>query len=446
MSYWQSGGRTVGVLGLGRSGRGAVELLTARGFEVIGLDRDPSMKDCPGVSRIVTEDAAVLKTLEELDGLVLSPGVDPASRIPHAATELGIPVIGEIELAFRNTSTPVFAVTGSNGKTTVAEWLGYTLTRAGIDCCVAGNTGYPFSVAVMEHPRSRCISLEVSSYQLQTIETFRPAAAAILNITPDHLQRHGDMEGYTNAKARIFMNQRDSDVLVLNLDDKGSIPLAGRTAGLEWAFSLEGPVEAGAYVSEGRIYLTDSRDTTPVMNTENISLPGRHNLQNALAVVCLASRAGLSPEQMVEGLSKFQGVPHRIETVRKLGGVRYVNDSKSTNPDSLDVALRSFREPILLIAGGRAKEADYTGLRPLIEQKVRDLILIGEAAELLGESWKGTAPVHLLQDMEQAVAKAWELAAAGDVVLLSPGCASFDQYANFEKRGDHFRRVVKELE
>lgn len=436
----------MGVLGLGRSGRGAVRLLSARDFHVIGLDSSPSVKSCTGCSRVVTGDGAILNTLEELDGLVLSPGVDPASAIPTAATELGIPVIGEIELASRNTTTPVFAVTGSNGKTTVAEWLGYTLSTAGIDCCVAGNTGYPFSVAVLDHPRAQCISLEVSSYQLQTIENFRPAAAAILNITPDHLQRHGDMEGYTGAKARIFMNQRDSDVLVLNMDDKGSIPLAGRTAGLEWAFSIAGPVEAGAYAEEGRVYLTGSRGTEKVMNAEDVSLPGQHNLQNALAVVCLAARAGLSPEEMVEGLSTFKGVPHRIETIRNLRGVRFVNDSKSTNPDSLDVALRSFREPILLIAGGKAKEADYTGLRPLIEKNVKELILMGEAAELLGESWSGTAPVHLLRGMEEAVAKACELASEGDVVLLSPGCASFDQYTDFEKRGDHFRRIVKELE
>ena len=435
----------MGVLGLGRSGRGAARLLRTREFKVIGLDTDPSIESCPECSRIVTGDAAVLDTLEELDGLILSPGVDPSSEIPSTATELGIPVIGEIELAFRNTSIPVFAVTGSNGKTTVARWLGYTITRAGIDCCVAGNIGYPFSVAVLEHPDAQCIVLEVSSYQLQTIETFRPAAAAILNITPDHLKRHGDMDGYTGAKARLFMNQRDSDVLVLNRDDKGSVPLAGRTAGFEWFFSVGDSVKFGAFALEGRIYLSSSQGIQMVMKIEDVSLPGNHNLQNALAVVCLAARAGLSAEDMVEGLSTFKGVPHRIETVRKLHGIQYVNDSKSTNAESLDVALRSFEEPVLLIAGGRAKEADYSRLRPLIEERVRDLILIGEAAKLLGESWFGTAPAHVLRGMEEAVAKACELASAGDVVLLSPGCASFDQYDNFEKRGDHFKRIVKEL-
>ena len=353
MGYWTDGNKEIGVFGLGRSGRAAAALLRQRGFSVTGLDARDDIEDCPHCNRMVTGDD-MTGCLEGLDGFVISPGIDPASPLPSAARELGVPVIGEIELAFRNTDIPVLAITGSNGKTTTAEWLGYTLSKAGLNVSVAGNTGYPFCRAILEKPYADFISLEVSSYQLQTIETFRPLAAAILNITPDHLQRHGDIEGYLNAKARIFMNQHDSDLLILNRDDRGSIPLAGRTSGLEWYFGIGDSIEAGAFSEGNSIYYSDSRSRKFVIDTGDISLPGLHNLSNALAVVCLAGKAGLSADQMVLGLSSFPGVPHRIEWIRKYHGVSFVNDSKSTNPDSLNVALKSISEPILLIAGGLA--------------------------------------------------------------------------------------------
>jgi len=224
MGYWTDGNKRIGVFGLGRSGRAAAALLNLRNFSVTGLDSSSDIPECPDCDRIVTGDD-MIECLSELDGIVISPGIDPASQLPSAASGLGLPVIGEIELAYRNTDIPILAITGSNGKTTTAEWLGFTLSKAGLNVSVAGNTGYPFSTAVIENPRADFISLEVSSYQLQTTETFRPLAAAILNITPDHLKRHGDINGYINAKARVFMNQHNSDLLLLNRDDPGSIPL-----------------------------------------------------------------------------------------------------------------------------------------------------------------------------------------------------------------------------
>lgn len=444
MAYWTDGGKNIGVFGLGKSGRAAAALLNLRGFTVTGFDNSDDVPVCSDCSRIVTGDD-MPEYLEDLDGMVISPGIDPESSLPSKARELGLPVIGEIELAFRNTDIPILAISGSNGKTTTTEWLGYTLRKAGLDPCVAGNTGYPFSTAVIEHPDADFVSLEVSSYQLQTIETFRPSAAAILNVTPDHLQRHGNIHGYIDAKARIFMNHIGNDLLVLNRDDPGSIPLAGRTGGIEIFFGIGKELETGAYSLGNLLYYADSENKFSIMDIRDISLPGQHNLSNALAVVCLAGKAGLSPEQMVEGLSTFPGVPHRIEWIRDYSGVSFVNDSKSTNPDSLNVALKSISKPVILIAGGLAKETDYSELRNLIAERVKAIILIGEASSMLEGCWSSAAPVFREKDMENAVRQAVKQSQTGDVVLLSPGCASFDQYSSFEERGEHFRKLVEDL-
>ncbi len=446
MGYWTDGGKRIGVLGMGRSGRAAARLLRLRGFTVVGLDSSPSVTQCQDCITTVTGDSDILEALEKLDGLVISPGVDPASVVPAAALDLGLPIVGEVELAFQNSDVPVLAITGSNGKTTTAEWLAFTLSRAGFDVVSAGNTGYPYCKAVVEHPDADFVSLEVSSYQLQTIEDFRPRAAAILNVTPDHLQRHGSIQGYVEAKSRIFMNQHDNDVLILNRDDPGSVPFSQRTAGMEWYFSLNDRVDAGAFLHDGGIYFSDATGTYFVIEKSRISLPGAHNVSNALAVVCLAAKAGLEPRQMIQGLTEFPGVRHRIQWIRDIRGISIYNDSKSTNPDSLKVALESFHRPVVLIAGGLSKETDYGYLRPLIEEHVKLLILIGKATDKLCESWSGTVPVIRSEVMENAVITALDKAVEGDVILLSPACASFDQYSSFEERGEHFIRLVEGLQ
>jgi len=444
MRYWRNGGRSFGVLGLGRSGRAAAELILSLSSEAIGLDEAPSA-ECDACSRVVTGTEPILDMLPSIDGLVISPGIDPASAIPAFAVEIGLPVIGEIELAYRNTNAPVLAVTGSNGKTTTAEWLGHVLRKAGLDAVVAGNTGYPFSSAVLDRADADLFVLEVSSYQLQTVDLFHPVGAAILNITPDHLQRHGGMENYREAKARVFMNMAASDILVLNGDDPGSIPLSGRTSGLELQFSVKRKVFNGACSDGEYVYSVLDGVYERVIRVGDISLPGIHNLSNALAVTCLAGKAGLTPERIAPGLADFPGVVHRIEHIRRLDGVNWVNDSKSTNPESLVAALESFSGGIVLIAGGKAKEVDYSILNTLLAEKVAAIILIGEAADRLKEAWSGSAPVHKEQGMEKAVARAREISVSGNTVLLSPACASFDQYSSFEERGDHFRSLVEAL-
>jgi len=278
------------------------------------------------------------------------------------------------------------------------------------------------------------------------VDRFRPRGAAILNITPDHLARHGSMEGYVAAKSRIFMNQHSDDVTVLNGDDANLTALCGVSRGVEMYFSLERPVHPGAWVdSSGTMVVAMDGRETPVLDAGRIGLSGRHNLYNALAVVCLAYGAGLPPERMVPGLTEFVGVPHRIEKVAVRGGVTWINDSKSTNPDSLRVALEAAEKPVILLAGGRAKETDYSVLAPLVAGKARLAILVGEAASMLADAWSGAGETDSVPDLPGAVRKASALAKEGDTVLLSPGCASFDCYRNFEERGDHFRSLVGEL-
>jgi UDP-N-acetylmuramoylalanine--D-glutamate ligase len=447
MSYWNQGsGRRVGVVGLGISGSAAATLLRSRGFTVTGFDLSPTVEKPESVDHMVTG-PGIPRELETLDGLVVSPGVNPWSGIAGEARRLGIPVIGEIELAAANTGAGIYAVTGSNGKTTTCEWLGFVLNRAGYSAVVCGNTGYAFSRAVLENPGSESYVVEISSYQLETVERFRPRGAAILNITPDHLARHGSMEGYASAKARIFLNQHSEDITVLNGDDPNLTGLFGRSRGTEMVFSMERPQDRGAWIDgNGMLLLRWDGETMPVMDSGLIGLPGRHNLQNALAVACLAYGAGVTPSEMVPGLVEFTGVRHRIETISTKHGVTWVNDSKSTNPDSLRVALEAASEPVILLAGGRAKETDYSELKPLVASRTRLVILFGEAAPMLAEAWHGIPSPILARDLSGAVASACEKARTGDTVLLSPGCASFDQYRNFEERGEHFRKLVEELQ
>lgn len=444
MGYWTDGGLKIGVFGLGKSGCAATALLRSRGFRVIGFDSNPEVDIPEGCTSFISGDG-INAGLKELDGLVLSPGMDPFSQSIMEVREYGIPVIGEIELAYRNCGALILAVTGSNGKTTTSEWLGYTLTKAGINACVAGNTGYAFSQAIVEKPGTDVFALEISSYQLQSIEEFRPEGAAVLNITPDHLDRHGSFENYRNAKARIFMNQHENDLLVLNEDDPASIQLSGCGAGSEMWFSVKGMVRAGACVVNDTIVFRDDTGEYRIMPATELSLRGEHNLANALAVICLGIKAGLEPNQLIEGLSTFKGVAHRIELIRVHNGIEYLNDSKSTNPESLAVALKSCRKPVILIAGGKAKKTDYSDMKELISRKAKAIVLIGDAAVELKNTWKGSAPIYTEGELESAVSRASLLASPGEIILLSPGCASFDQYTDFEERGEHFRTIVERL-
>jgi len=440
-------GKTAGVVGMGRSGAAAARLLSNRGFVVTGFDSSPEASSNEHLSSTVFGEFTDAH-LKGLAVLVLSPGVPPAAAISQRASDLGIPVIGEVELAWRSTTAAVLGVTGSNGKTTTVEWLGHVIRASGpgAEAVSAGNTGYAFCDAVLDYPDCPVFAVELSSYQLETIMELRPLAAAILNLTPDHLTRHRTMQNYGDAKARIFMNQRNTDTAVLNFDDPLLERYHGISLGRQVFFSMNREVPLGAWLTpSGMIYYRDENSAQAVLHAEDLSIPGRHNVANALAVICLAASYGLEPERLLAGLTSFSGVPHRIEFIGTARGISWINDSKSTNIDSLKVALESFEHKVILLAGGQEKESDYSVLGPLLKQKVKSLVLFGSGADILRKQWHDTVETAVVNDLEEAVAKALLLAGTSDTVLLSPGCASFDQYLNFEQRGEHFRQIVKAL-
>jgi UDP-N-acetylmuramoylalanine--D-glutamate ligase len=437
-------GKEVTVVGLGRSGIGAARLLLAKGARVFLSDAAESDTLKAHAARLRAEGAEVeLGTHTEArftraDLVVTSPGVPTGLPVLEAARRAGVSVVGDFELAARFCTVRTLAVTGTNGKTTTTELLHAMVAAGGTRTLLAGNNATPFSEAVLADPPADIIVLEVSSYQLEACETFRPWAGAVLNLTPDHLGRHGSMEAYAAAKARLFMNQGAGDIAVLNADDPIVAAMHVPPGPRLYHFSMCREVPEGLWLDRevircGRAAIAHVRDCP---------LPGRHNLANALAALTLIEACGLPWDAALQALRRFRGVEHRIEWVARHEGVDYYNDSKSTNVDSLQVALESFSRPIVLIAGGRGKGAPYAPLAPLIQARVKRLITIGEDAPLLEAAFGGITRTERAADMEDAVLRARGSAAPGDVVLLSPACASFDMYRNFEERGRDFKRCV----
>ena len=441
-------GKEAGVVGMGRSGAAALRLLSASGYKVTGFDSSLQAVKPDNMTRLVTGDPRP-EDFQPLSLIVLSPGVPPSSEIHRLAVGSGVPVIPEIELGWAFSEGDSIAVTGSNGKTTTVEWIGHVLKESPgyREAVVAGNMGYAMCDAVLDNPGCPVFSLELSSYQLETIQDFRPVSAAVLNLTPDHLARHGTMENYGEAKARIFMNQLKGDTGVLNRDDPLLVRMKESVKGTLLWFSLQEEVSRGAFLrSDGKIVYRDGMTETPVLDSSELGVPGRHNIANALAVICLTLSYGVPVESLRRSLRNFRGVPHRLEPLGCRRSLYWVNDSKSTNVDSLKVALESFNEKVILLAGGQGKDSDYSVLNALIGRKVKAAVLFGAAASALEQQWKGAAEILLEDNLEDAVKAAIRLASHGDTVLLSPGCASFDQYMNFEERGEHFRQIVGGLE
>ena len=433
---------------MGRSGAAALRLLSASGYKVTGFDSSLQAVKPDNMTRLVTGDPRP-EDFQRLSLIVLSPGVPPSSEIYRLAVGSGVPVIPEIELGWAFSEGDSIAVTGSNGKTTTVEWIGHALKESPgyREAVVAGNMGYAMCDAVLDNPGCPVFSLELSSYQLETIQDFRPVSAAVLNLTPDHLARHGTMENYGEAKARIFMNQLKGDTAVLNRDDPLLVRMKERVKGTLLWFSLQEEVSRGAFLrSDGKIVYRDGMTETQVLDSSELGIPGRHNIANALAVICLTLSYGVPVESLRRSLRNFRGVPHRLEPLGCRRSLYWVNDSKSTNVDSLKVALESFNEKVILLAGGQGKDSDYSVLNALIGRKVKAAVLFGAAASALEQQWKGAAEILLEDNLEDAVKAAIRLASHGDTVLLSPGCASFDQYMNFEERGEHFRQIVGGLE
>ncbi len=434
-------GARVLVLGLARSGLAAIRLLRAQDAIVTASDLRP-VEALPGVAE--SGAAFVLQSDNAVQGhelVVISPGVAvDAPPLLHARA-LGIPVIGELELASYFLLGPVIGITGSNGKTTTTALVHHILRECGIPSQIGGNIGTPPTSMVADSREAQWNVLEISSFQLETISNFHARIAVCLNITPDHLDRHGTMEVYTAMKRRLFETQREDAFAVLNADDPACFGFASTAASRPLWFSLSRPVTPGLWYEDGLTFF----DGEPLLPAGEIPLRGMHNVENFLAAAGAARLAGASLEGIAGAVRSFPGVEHRLEFVRTVSGVEYFNDSKATNVDATLKAIDAFPGGLWIILGGKDKGGDYTPLRDPLKAKAKAALLIGAAARKIEAQLSGSVPMLQCGDLAAAVAKAAQEAAPGDVVLLAPACASFDQFDNFEHRGTVFKQLVTGL-
>ena len=443
-------GKRALVVGLGKSGVASALFMKSHGARVTVSDTksgDELRNEIPvlldhGIT--VETGGHGDRTFRGQDLIVVSPGVPVDAPPLVQARSLGETVIGEIELAAQFLPGPIVAITGSNGKTTTTTLTGEILTASDIPTLVGGNIGTPaISLAERAKPDT-IVVLEISSFQLETIQTFRPKIAVVLNVTPDHLDRHRTFEIYTDAKARIFENQQGSDFAVLNADDPTCVAMGARTRAQVFWFSRQKEVQQGAWVRDGNIVFRDSKGQREILQVSEIPLKGAHNLENVLAAVCTGVLMGCAPEKIRKAVRDFKAVEHRLEFVATIDGVDYYNDSKATNVDATIKALESFPANIHLILGGKDKGSDYTVLNDLIRQRVKRIYTIGAAAAKIESQVKGAEVVHT-ETLENAIRKAHVAAQSGDIVLLAPACASFDQFKSYEHRGKLFKDIVRGL-
>lgn len=445
-------GKRVLVVGLGRSGVASALFLQSRGAKVTVSDaksEDQLREQIPTLldAGIAVETGAHgERTFRNQDLIVVSPGVPVDAEPLEQARAFGQPVIGEIELASHFLPGPIVAITGSNGKTTTTTLVGEIIAASGFKTLVGGNIGTPAISLADEATPETVIVLEVSSFQLETIASFRPRVAVVLNVTPDHLDRHRTFAAYVNAKARIFENQQPDDFAVLNADDPTCVELAGRVRSEVFWFSRRREVERGALVRDGQVVFRRNGSLDTILAVSEIPLKGAHNLENVLAAVCAAALMGCAPEKIRGAIMQFKAVEHRLEYVATIGGVEFYNDSKATNVDATIKALESFPANIHLIVGGKDKGSDYTLLNELLRERVKSVYTIGAAAEKIQSQIKGTTQVVSSSTLDAAVRQASAAAGPGDVVLLAPACASFDQFQNYEQRGRVFKDLVRQLQ
>ena len=443
------------VVGMARSGVAAAQLLRATGAEVTVNDSKTEeelgnqLKPLEGLQLERRFGCPAMELLEGKECLVISPGIPDTAPFVVRAKEMGIYVIGELELAAQLSSGTLVAVTGTNGKTTTVSLLGEIFTNSGKMTHVVGNIGYPFSLASLISRKEDVIVCEVSSFQMETADTFHPHVALLTNITEDHLNRHGTMEMYTSLKMRMFKNQTPEDYAVFNADDPAQDELYRQVKSRVLRFSRKKEVREGAFVRDGQIWLSLNGNERRVCGTDEIYIPGPHNLENALGAVCVAAAMNVPAPVIRHSLKTFRGVEHRIESVRELDGVEYINDSKGTNVDSTIKAVQTMSQPTVIILGGYDKHASFDPLsREIINSPmIRHAVLIGETAGLIRNSLEraGFTSVTHADSMRDAVEKARSIAEKGWCVLLSPACASFDMFKDYEERGRVFKEIVKEL-
>ncbi|MFZ5450306.1 MAG: UDP-N-acetylmuramoyl-L-alanine--D-glutamate ligase [Thermodesulfobacteriota bacterium] len=442
-------GKKILVVGLARTGVACARFLDQAGARVTVTDLAPAAdleeprREIQGLG--IKEELGVAQpSWQGYDLLLLSPGVPPELPWIRAAQEAGLPVWGELELAAHFFTRPLLAVSGTNGKTTTTTLVGELLRASGLKPLVGGNIGTPAISLLEQQQDADFLVLEVSSFQLDTAPHFHPQAAALLNISPDHLDRYPDFPAYIASKAALFRNQSPDDLKVLNYDDPALRPL-GETGGRVFYFSSSQPLKKGAWIENGTLRVLLPEKLVENFPLQEIRLPGRHNLENVMAALLLALDAGAAPGACREALARFSGLPHRLERVAQIGGVDFYDDSKGTNVGAVARSLTFFEQPVILIAGGRDKDSDFRLLSNLIRERVKALVLLGETRELLARTWNGLAPAYLADDMAAAVTRAYELAEPGEVVLLSPACASFDMFRDYAHRGETFQKLVEEL-
>jgi UDP-N-acetylmuramoylalanine--D-glutamate ligase len=439
------------VVGMARTGIATALFCAARGAAVTATDTRTEAQIGEAATQL--RDAGVTlefgghpqSILARQDLIIPSPGVPADAPLLKAAGAKGITIWSEIELAYRFLKGRLIGITGSNGKTTTTSLIGHLLETANFPVIVAGNIGTPLISRVGRATPHSVIVAEVSSFQLELIETFRPAISVFLNLTPDHLDRHYHMDAYAAAKARIFQNQTEGDAAILNADDPATTSLAPGRPRLFW-FSHKQRVAQGAFVRGEDLVFRQDGEEESVMKRPEIPLVGLHNLENVLASIVAAHLAGAPARAIAKGVRSFSGVEHRLEFVAEMGGVRYYNDSKATNTDATRKALEAFPGRVLIILGGKDKGSDYTVLQPSLRERAILALLIGAASEKIEKQIAGSVAIERAGTLERAVEIASEAARPGDVVLLAPACASFDQFENYEHRGRVFKELVHQLE
>jgi len=440
------------VVGLGKSGLAAALFLRHKGAQVTVSDvrsAEALARDIPALLEegiMVEAGGHGLLTFRRQDLIVVSPGVPLDTPELEQAKGFGLPIIGEMELAARFLKGKMLAITGSNGKTTTTALVGEILVMGGLPALVGGNIGVPVIELVEKSNENTWSVVEVSSFQLESTIEFHPKIAVILNITPDHLDRHGTFENYARAKERIFAAMDEHDCVVLNADNSPTVDAAARTSAKVFWFSLEHPVDQGAWLEEGSLVFRGAKDAEieKVMPLKRIPLKGSHNVENVLAAVVASRLAGVPAETIRRAVEGFQAVEHRLEYVATVNGVEFYNDSKATNVDATAKAIAAFSSGVHLIMGGKDKGSPYTVLNDLLHERVRAVYTIGSAAAKIESQLRGVVPVLACETLAKAVSEAAGKARPGEVVLLAPACSSFDQFENYEHRGRVFKELVAE--
>jgi len=444
------------IVGMARSGIAAAKLLAARGARVTVNDSksEKEMEEALAALRELPVErrfgCPADGLLEGMDVLVISPGIPDTAPFVRRAREQGLYVIGELELAYQLSQGTLISVSGTNGKTTTVSLLGEIFQNSGKRTHVVGNIGYPYSLAALESRKEDVVVCEVSSFQMETADTYHPHVALLTNITEDHLNRHGTMEVYTAMKMRMFRNQTSEDYAIFNADDPGSAGLSRQVKSHVLKFSRRKEVREGAFVRDSMIVIRLNGEERNVCGTQDVRIPGPHNLENALAAVCAAAAMNVPVPVIRHSLKTFRGVEHRIESVRILDGVEYYNDSKGTNVDSTIKAVETMTRPTVILLGGYDK---HTSFDPLSEEilrhpdTIREVVILGETADQIQTSLRnhGFTRITRASDLREAVEKARGLATEGWNILLSPACASFDQFKDYEERGRVFKKIVNEL-